>query len=648
MKTQALSIRFLCGLLVLGACACGDDSGGPADGDADADGTDEGHPGCEGCWIDGTCRDAGAVSPSNPCLVCDPARSASAWSDDDGTACDDGNYCNGADTCLGGVCAGHAGDPCTDDGVFCNGAETCNEVIDSCLHDENACPDDGMFCNGAETCDETADSCGHAGDPCTDGTCFEAENRCCTPDASIGCNSAGDVASFDSCGHAGAVVEVCSHAPDALCREGVCGCFPGWSGPDCDACVRYVDGATGDDAALGTSWSTAKATVQAGIDEVAPGCEVWVKAGTYTASATGDTNASFVLAPGVALVGGFDGSEIALSERDLAANRTILSGDIGVVGDETDNTRHIVIGAEGATLDGLVIADGTYYCGECGGGGAGLYCDGVAMTVRNCLFEDNQAAGGMTDGAAIFVGDAPITVEDCVFRNNSAEAGGAIYVGRNDGHAGDTVVRRCVFESNTVWWAGGGMLYEHSSSPAGARLEIESCVFTGNSASGTGGALAVELNSVDTPSIAIRNSVFLRNHADTEGGGLNVAAWGVTAGAYEVVNSIFWGNTAPTFPQLNNVATVTYADVEGAGYDGTNGNISLDPRFVQGDPAAGPLDLHLQAGSPCIDAGNDTVAPARDIEGHPRYDDPLTPNCATAGAPECDWFSDIGAYEYQD
>ncbi len=644
-------LGMLLGLL-LGAGGCAEEAPPAEDAGPGGGGGGGTAPICDGCVIGGECLPPGAVPPGNGCVVCDPARATDAWSDADGLACDDGLFCDGPDLCLGGACAAHPEVPCADDGLFCNGVEACDEVLDVCVAGTPACADDGLFCDGEESCDEATRSCGHVGDPCVGSSCVEAEERCCTPDVALGCDPAGDVARFDSCGHAGAVVQVCSHAPDALCADGVCGCLPGWSGANCDRCVRYVDGSAADDAALGTSWGRALLTVPAGIAAAAPSrCEVWIRTGTYLPSASGDRFVSFVLAPGVTLAGGFAGDEISLEARDLEANPTVLSGDLGEAGESWDNTERVLLGADGAGLDGIVVRGGYMDQGEGADldGGAGLYAYNlsVGMTLRRSLFEDNRT---IQSGGAIWASGAPLLVEQCTFRNNHANSrGGGIYAVRRGATAGDMIVRGSRFEGNTTGgWGGGLLIWVQSggylAEPEGAGLLIERSLFTGNgAASGAGAAIwAFEGHGAV---FAAHSSTFSGNSANT---GSALALSGVPPQlTAELVNTVVWGNPGAT--QLDfDALTVAYSVVEGAGYDGTDGNGSLDPLFVQPDPAAGPVDLHLGPGSPCIDAGDDTRAPLLDLDGNGRFDDPLVSRCPTPDAPSCSWSADIGAYERQD
>jgi len=80
--------------------------------------------------------------------------------------------------------------------------------------------------------------------------------------------------------------------------------------------------------------------------------------------------------------------------------------------------------------------------------------------------------------------------------------------------------------------------------------------------------------------------------------------------------------------------------VEG-GYPGT-GNIEANPQFI--DPATG--DFHLQADSPCIDAGDNSAPalPANDFEGDARKIDAPTVADTGNGTPP---IVDMGADEYQ-
>ncbi|MCK4659813.1 MAG: SUMF1/EgtB/PvdO family nonheme iron enzyme [Phycisphaerae bacterium] len=162
---------------------------------------DEVCDGTETCDAYGNCQ-AGTIEPSgtpcpddgNECTddECDGA--GNCTHPNNSAPCDDGEYCNGADTCSGGSCSQHAGDPCVGGGE-CN--ETCNEGAENCYDpsgtscgdptgDDCTDPDtcdgagtcqanhassgtpcpDALYCNGAETCDGSG-ICQSASYPCT-------------------------------------------------------------------------------------------------------------------------------------------------------------------------------------------------------------------------------------------------------------------------------------------------------------------------------------------------------------------------------------------------------------------------------------------------------------------------------------------------
>jgi hypothetical protein len=99
-------------------------------------------------------------------------------------------------------------------------------------------------------------------------------------------------------------------------------------------------------------------------------------------------------------------------------------------------------------------------------------------------------------------------------------------------------------------------------------------------------------------------------------------ATGNSVSGVTVSNTIFSGSLAgEVVPSMIHSSIVSQAS-----FAGMNGNVLADPRFV--DPAHG--DFHLQAGSPAIDAGSSSGAPATDFGGRARSDGHV----------------DIGAYEF--
>ncbi|MCC6524632.1 MAG: hypothetical protein IT373_18390, partial [Polyangiaceae bacterium] len=82
--------------------------------------------------------------------------------------CSDGAYCNGADTCGGGTCSVHAGNPCPGHNAGPNCNDSCNETNDNCtaFDTSGTSCSDSLYCNGADTCNASGSCANHAGNPC--------------------------------------------------------------------------------------------------------------------------------------------------------------------------------------------------------------------------------------------------------------------------------------------------------------------------------------------------------------------------------------------------------------------------------------------------------------------------------------------------
>jgi hypothetical protein len=398
----------------------------------------------------------------------------------------------------------------------------------------------------------------------------------------------------------------------------------------------------------GLSWATAFDNPQGALALATAGDEIWVAAGTYTPTAGDDRAVSFVLVQGVGLYGGFDGTEEERDERDWGANPTVLSGAIGVPGDGSDNSYHVVLGADDAVLDGFTITGGRADGDHPHQGGGGMLNENASPTVANCVFLDNAASRW---GGGIYDMLSQTIVRDCVFIGNSADEGGGLM----NVH-GFTEAIGCVFAGNSATCGGGVMSYGYLHWYAGsgesrsgcglAELLAENCVFAGNSAS-YGGALGNDCSWV-----SITNSTISGNSAGEAGGGVDTNYQTVIA------NTIIWGNTAQG--QGDSIfggyydLQFTRSCIEEEGWDWAweweDEIIYLDPLFVDSGNPAGPDGiwmtaddgLRLSGGSPCIDAADGDLAPGFDILGNPRFDHPSAGNTGSGEPP----FVDIGTYEF--
>ena len=192
--------------------------------------------------------------------------------------------------------------------------------------------------------------------------------------------------------------------------------------------ILYVD-ATASGSGDGSSWIHAYTDLGDALRATVAYDEVWVARGTYTPGLVRSSH--FLIPPDKEVYGGFSGNETDKTQRDPTNNPTILSGDIGISNDTSDNLFHVVIPSQDSILDGFTISGGNAsenFNDDDRGKGAGLWADSSTFTVSNCIFSDNLAYQG---GAGIYLKDANATFISCNFSNNDAGStgsGGAAYL----------------------------------------------------------------------------------------------------------------------------------------------------------------------------------------------------------------------------
>lgn len=329
--------------------------------------------------------------------------------------------------------------------------------------------------------------------------------------------------------------------------------------------------------------------------------------------------------------------------------------------------------------------------------GGGVAIEGGAPRFAHCDFVDNRVGiaegSGFARGGGLYATNGAPELLDCAFVSNRAALaagggfgqGGAVYLEQFT----QAVFVRCSFEDNvaeSLAFAEGGAL----AARFGCSPSLVSCTFAGNRALGLGSGGAVHLRDDCDP--RFENCVFSANVASGEGGALFV--WDVQSvpalsncslaansaqlgGALRLreaspvlINScVLWDNQDASgggeLAQLSGGAPLLdHCCVEGwSGSLGGEGNFGADPLFLDVDGADDVLgtlddDLRLDAGSPCVDAGDTLALPLdlQDLDGDGitieelpldasgnarRLDDPQVADAGTGVAP----LLDIGALE---
>lgn len=230
----------------------------------------------------------------------------------------------------------------------------------------------------------------------------------------------------------------------------------------------------------GTDWDNAYDDLETALSNASPGDEIWVAAGTYTPDpSVYGRNASFILAGGVALYGGFVGDDEGdIDERDYFVNETILSGDLDEddtpsFGNRDDNCYNVVWSGNvgGSLLDGFIIEGGDNY-GEQNGAGAGIFVNSD-MTVRNCCARANWADSA---GGGIYIEDAAVEIVHCLIEGNGAYCGGGVYAGYTTGNENtDLIFRNCTISGNDSSYYGSGICVDNNTNAS-----IKNSIVRGN------------------------------------------------------------------------------------------------------------------------------------------------------------------------
>lgn len=377
----------------------------------------------------------------------------------------------------------------------------------------------------------------------------------------------------------------------------------------------------GDDANSGATWGSALRTLQAALSRAGSDSRInriEIAAGTYKPG--GSRSDAFSLVSGLTLAGGYPAAGGASADPDL--HETILSGDIGVAGELSDNCYSILValGVHGVRLDGLRIRYGVSLWTDATSGpwalGGGLYAQNSGLVVTRCRFYSNLAQRG----GAVSLWSCAATFTDCVFESNGGlYQGGAIDVQLLEQRS-DILLDRCRFLGNQTVGYGGAVANMHGI------LAVHNSMFSGNLANNGGGGV---YSYGATQVTRVVNSSFANNSAPSGSD--------YYGGESELVNSIFWNH--PAMPSASHIAmfgsgVVHHCVVQGLATSGVVGwaNLDVDPQFVDplgGDGTAGTSDddLHLRRLSPCVNAGDNAAVAtfaALDIDRTERVQRPTT------------------------
>jgi Secretion system C-terminal sorting domain len=391
--------------------------------------------------------------------------------------------------------------------------------------------------------------------------------------------------------------------------------------------VKQTSSGTGD----GSSWANATNNLQGAISNNCGITEIWVAAGTYkptqdpfgnTTPPTDPRDKTFFFKNNVKLYGGFAGTETQLAQRNWVTNPTILSGDFNgddivsglgtalTIANNSENAIHVVLSVSNdntALLDGFSVIGGnaantsgtltvaTKVIDRTNGGG--MYNSYSSISIKNCIFEGNNA----DNGGGIFNNYSSCAISNSVFNNNITITGGSgVYYAYFGFEFSYGSVTNAIFNNNKSNSGAAIACYEHSP-------KIINSVFTKNvSLLSYGGALYCTSHSTPT----VTNCIFWGNLSGSPMITYDYARVGFTSNNFIIQNTIL-----ESYP--------TYNSSSGSGSNRSGENPQFvdinNPKGADGKWFTADDGCRLQNTSPAMDAGMNSGAPLLDILGNPIY-----------------------------
>lgn len=232
--------------------------------------------------------------------------------------------------------------------------------------------------------------------------------------------------------------------------------------------------------------------------------------------------------------------------------------------------------------------------------GAGILNNGGALIVANSTFTSNIASIG---GGGVFNSNSGhLTVVDSMFSQNTAQRGGGIY-----NEQSPLTLTKSTLANNSAQGGYGGGIYNMMGS-----ITVANSTFSGNSAVGWGSAI------MNYGSLGLHNSTLSSNSngialLNTETGQLSFYNTVVanTVGALDCANI----NSGVIKANINNLVETTYFTPVETCWPPTGTQLSSDPLLGPLADNGGPTQtMALLAGSPAIDAGDDTICAAPPVD----------------------------------